>query len=515
MAANLQLKLIGEFSGSSESDRDYVSPGFESPDFGASFPHRIIGDKASHPWIFLRREVPHRWYVDERNPLMGFMSVDEASILHTMAKVIPDAEALEIGCHRGWSTAYMASGVKTLDVVDPVLADAEHRTDVESSLSNAGVLEKCALHSAPSPAQILQLAKSRKRPWSFIFVDGDHEPDGPLWDAQTVANHAARDAIVVFHDLASPVVAEGLAFLRSLGWSCLVLQTMQIMGVAWRGKVKIPVHVPDPQVNWEIPDHLRTFLISGESAKDYAKRVQEFFRDFSSSDPYARGRAPLPIGTPTLGAPSSDIRKLRADVIAAKAHAGELAAELMRAHEGLQASRQPAPDRTKELLARADETLARLDQLGILLSAGDDGERGSPQSTPTVGHAQIFTIESSLAAMLSKIDALSALIADDRQANGRLQSAIDEERRGADLLRGMIESERRIAHAMRAELEVVRAQTSDLDLRLSESAVRSLEQERVIDQLGNERKSLRQQLAQTEAQLKSRRFLLRRLLSKV
>ncbi len=319
MTTNLSLKLDEAFAKTPSADRDYVSPGYTYVDLAHAFPHRVTGDKQNHPWVFLRREVDHGWYVDDRNPMMGFLSVDEASILHTLARALPECEALEIGCHRGWSTAHLAAGVKQLDVIDPVLADAAHFADVEQSLTSAGVRDKCALYGAVSPAKVHELIKERGRPWSFIFVDGDHEPDGPLWDAQTVANCAARDAIIVFHDLASPVVAEGLAYLRSIGWSCLVFQTMQIMGVAWRGKVKIPAHIPDPKVNWSVPDHLRTFMISGETPASYAQRVQKFFMDYSSHDPYARATAPLPIGLPTQNALPTDIRKLQEDLRASQA----------------------------------------------------------------------------------------------------------------------------------------------------------------------------------------------------
>jgi uncharacterized coiled-coil protein SlyX len=372
------------------------------------------------------------------------------------------------------------------------------------------------LNSGQSPAQILQLAKTRAKPWSFIFVDGDHEPDGPLWDAQTVANHAARDAIIVFHDLASPIVAEGLAYLRTLGWSCMVLQTMQIMGVAWRGNVKVPAHIPDPHVKWEVPDHLRSFMISGEPLKDYARRSQEFFRDFSSADPYASGRAPLPIGTPTLGAQPSDIRKLRAGVLAGKAAAESLAAELSDARQELHTARHSAaagPDKAEELLSKADETLLRLDGLGALLSEGSS-KSGGLQSMTAAGQVKIDSIETLLAAALSRIEGLSALIADDRSGRDRLQSALDGERRGADALRGVIESERHEAFAMRGQLEAFRGQTSHLEQRLLELELRLSERERVTEQLGDERKSLRHDLAQAETQLKSRRLLLRRLLTK-
>jgi hypothetical protein len=45
----------------------------------------------------------------------------------------------------------------------------------------------------------------------------------------------------------------------------MVYQTMQIMGIAWRGQVNPVRHIPDPRVNWTLPNHLQSFMVSGVS----------------------------------------------------------------------------------------------------------------------------------------------------------------------------------------------------------------------------------------------------------
>lgn len=40
-------------------------------------------------------------------------------------------------------------------------------------------------------------------------------------------------------------------------------QTMQIMGVAWRGAMQPVAHVPDPAVRWTLPAHLEGWPVSG------------------------------------------------------------------------------------------------------------------------------------------------------------------------------------------------------------------------------------------------------------
>jgi len=45
----------------------------------------------------------------------------------------------------------------------------------------------------------------------------------------------------------------------------MIYSTMQIMGVAWRGKVTPVTHYPDPDINWTIPRHLLEYKVSGRS----------------------------------------------------------------------------------------------------------------------------------------------------------------------------------------------------------------------------------------------------------
>jgi hypothetical protein len=53
-----------------------------------------------------------------------------------------------------------------------------------------------------------------------------------------------------------------LDYLADRGWRTVVYQTMQIMGAAWRGQVEPVKHVPDPNIAWTLPAHLRRHSIS-------------------------------------------------------------------------------------------------------------------------------------------------------------------------------------------------------------------------------------------------------------
>ncbi len=229
----------------------------------AHFPRMRVGDRSSHPWKHLRREVPHLWYADDRFPLMGFMNRDEAAILYNIALQFAGKPALEIGGWLGWSTCHLAlAGVK-LDVIDPAHADPDVRAIVDQSLADCGVSANVCLTASRSPEGVHEIATAYGKTWNLFVIDGDHEEPAPERDVHACLPYADRDCAFVFHDLASPMVAAGLRLLQREGFSVLIYQTAQIMGIAWRGQVTPVAHVPDPDVPWQLPHHLVGLPVSG------------------------------------------------------------------------------------------------------------------------------------------------------------------------------------------------------------------------------------------------------------
>jgi glycosyltransferase involved in cell wall biosynthesis/GT2 family glycosyltransferase len=260
-------------SQSSVPSGDFIAKGLSVVLPDSCFPNMIIGDKASHPWPYLRREIDHNWYCDRRAPHVGFLNRDEAVLLHNLALQFRDKPGLEIGCWKGWSTCHLALAGMVLDVVDPILAEEENLECVRDSLGAAGVLGNVRLYAAASPDAVRDLARLSSVKWNFFFIDGDHEGVAPARDAAECIEHAAADAMVVFHSLTSPAVEQGLQVLWRKGWNVLIYQTMQIMGVAWRGSVKPVAHQADPSINWTLPLHLAKYPVSGESAEEVANRL--------------------------------------------------------------------------------------------------------------------------------------------------------------------------------------------------------------------------------------------------
>ena len=241
---------------SANPDGDYVSPGLLPVRPDAHFPDMILGDANASSWAYLRPKSPHNWYIDQRWPGIGFLSRDEAHILYNAALQAAGKPALEIGAFMGWSACHLALAGVDLDVIDPLFDNPMVKEAVLASLKSAGILDHCRLISGSSPAAVKELALRENKRWSLIFIDGDHEDDGPLRDAECCIQYAADDCIVLFHDLYAPSVAEGFRVFKRRGWATRVYNTSQVMGIAWRGTMRPVEHVPDPRLGSALPRHL-------------------------------------------------------------------------------------------------------------------------------------------------------------------------------------------------------------------------------------------------------------------
>ncbi len=241
---------------------NYVSDNLSVPNLNSLFPNMIVGSKEAVTWPYFRKEIDHTWYVDRRNPEVGFINKDEAAILFSNARLFSGRRGLEIGAWRGWSTCHLlVSGLASLDVIEPLLADADWNREFVVAVEGTGEADRANLIPGTSPDEVIRLGDGGRR-WSFVFIDGDHDGQAPTTDAITGERYLEPTAMILFHDLISPHVSAALRALDSKGWKTKVYQTAQMMGVAWRGDISPVQHRPDPSQKWSIPEHLAGFAVS-------------------------------------------------------------------------------------------------------------------------------------------------------------------------------------------------------------------------------------------------------------
>lgn len=226
---------------------DYISPGLKSVSISIHFP--FISQCPPPPSV-----IPtHRWYHDIRYPTVGVLNQDEAAILYSTSRMFCGKRALEIGCHVGWSTVYIALAGVQLDTIDPMLnTDPQLLLSIVGSLRSAKVNRLVNLIPGASPIAVEELGMKMKEKWSLFFVDGNHNSPYPLKDAKICHKYAANDSLMLFHDCVFPSLAPALQFLEDNGWQIKLYKTQQIMGVAWRGAICPVNHVSDtnPAVPW-------------------------------------------------------------------------------------------------------------------------------------------------------------------------------------------------------------------------------------------------------------------------
>lgn len=242
---------------------DYVPPGMADPKLLDLFPFAEPVNPWTIKWPYLRPSVPHVFRCDTRNKKavrIGNASYEEALCLHTVALQFAGKRGLEIGTHFGWTSAHLRAAGLEMDFCDPEFADPDRIAAIDEIMQAIGSAQPYRLWPLYSPQGIPQIKAASPDPWSFVFIDGNHDGDAPEMDARAVLEHCAENAVIMFHDMTSPHVAAGLAVCREAGWNVRLYNTMQILGLAWRGDVTIPDYVQDPNTPALFYPHLRAYV---------------------------------------------------------------------------------------------------------------------------------------------------------------------------------------------------------------------------------------------------------------
>ena len=232
----------------------------------SSVPQHDRGRQERVDLALASQQIDHPFRVDRRNPIVGFINRDEASILYANARAFA-----------GRAGSRSAPGEAGRPPISSPRASRRSMSSSRCSRTRIGGPSSRRSSAAPagprrpsscaekSPEAVVRLGEAGAR-WSFAFIDGDHDGEAPRRDALACAPYLEPTAMVLFHDLVSPHVAAGLRALEAEGWNVMAYQTAQMMGVAWRGEIAPVAHKPDPTQRWQVPDHLSGIPISGEAA---------------------------------------------------------------------------------------------------------------------------------------------------------------------------------------------------------------------------------------------------------
>lgn len=226
---------------------DYVSPGLPliKGDWDMSFiapapPERLTPAQAAGP---------HTRYVDIRFPRMPIAPVDrdECHILYAAALRMNGKRALKAAYSFGWIAYHLLMAGMQVDILDGYLLHPELRSAVTSTLP-PGSGERTRLVVGTLEEILPSLAEATPEPWSLAVLDLRRPGTG----SETVLACAARMAddallfVLGLNDNASLPASGALQTLQGQGWRAGLFQTANGLGLAWRGAVAPPPHIPDP-----------------------------------------------------------------------------------------------------------------------------------------------------------------------------------------------------------------------------------------------------------------------------
>jgi SAM-dependent methyltransferase len=215
------------------------------PDLTPNFKHlhvRVMPHSFGH-------DVPSDWADKaDDDPVFGIYKQcgmwthDEAAILWRVAAQVEADDAIDIGCHTGWTTAHLERSGLYVHAVDPCARIFEARFNQNNPDSVA------SLFAEPSNIYFERHFPRPNFVPGLICIDGDHEPGKPLEDAQGAAAHLAETGVIIFHDFIGRPVREAVEWLMGQGFHCRVFHTPHMVACCWRGDFTPPDHVPDPNL---------------------------------------------------------------------------------------------------------------------------------------------------------------------------------------------------------------------------------------------------------------------------
>ncbi|MEM9373157.1 MAG: class I SAM-dependent methyltransferase [Planctomycetota bacterium] len=145
----------------------------------------------------------------------GWLSADEARLLHDLASGVTRGCIVEIGAYRGRSTIALSAGAPDgigVHSIDPhaemwigerlAFRGPEDRRAFFESMIRSGAWRNVSLLNSTSAA----IAPGWNTPVEMLWIDGDHSHRGVRADWDAWQPHLLRGAAVVFDDAHDPAI---------------------------------------------------------------------------------------------------------------------------------------------------------------------------------------------------------------------------------------------------------------------------------------------------------------------
>lgn len=125
------------------------------------------------------------------------VSPAQGKMLQLLAMAVGAGRILEIGTLGGYSTIWLARGLRPHGTVVTLEVAEEHAVVARSNLANAGVADRVDLRVAPALVSLPILAEEGAGPFDMIFIDADKESNSAYF---TWAMRLSRPGTMIIVD---------------------------------------------------------------------------------------------------------------------------------------------------------------------------------------------------------------------------------------------------------------------------------------------------------------------------
>jgi predicted O-methyltransferase YrrM len=136
------------------------------------------------------------------------VSPSQGKLLHLLARMRGARRILEIGTLGGYSTIWMARGLPKAGRLVTLEFDPKYFEVAKANLARAGLSKIVEQRLGPAIESLPQLAKEKKGPFDFVFIDADKEQTAEYF-AWAVRLAAPGAAILVDNVIRDGRVADG------------------------------------------------------------------------------------------------------------------------------------------------------------------------------------------------------------------------------------------------------------------------------------------------------------------